>query len=941
MPGGRVVRFGMVAGSCTLLQLLILELLIRLGVNRVLANGIGFVISAQVNFTLSALLTWRDRKPRLARHTKSLNVTRAGVWVTRWIKFNITALMALAVNEVVFAAALHAGVALIIGSAAGILSGAVVTFSVNHFVTFRDGTREAGESEIAERRPSLAYIRAKAQREGVAFFLPAFNEAANLRILIPKLVHYFHTLSCPFIIITVDDGSAADDTYETSERMAEAYRGYVRVVHHPKNMGYGVALQTGLRAALDTGHGLIAFCDSDNQFDAESFGTLLAALQDENADLTVGYRIVRADSLRRRTMGTLWHLLSTHVLDLGGVRDVDCGFKIFTRQVLADIVPRLRGDYATVSPEILARAIAGGYTVAEAGVTHKPRTSGRQTGSDLKVVILSLAHLVQLRSTLQRERRSPAQRVDVQAALGTPEPRRARDPVAWAVGLVATALSLSAYVVTDRVHAVLTYTDSISHMEIARRVLSSTSPGLAQLGAVWLPLPHVLMLPFVWDTTLYHNGLAGSIPSMIAYVANAVLMYKLVQDLTGYKFAGIVAATMFALNANMLYMQATPMTESLLFCLTTAMVYCVQRWAGTGRYQYLVAGAVAALFATLARYESWVILGALVPAVVLIAWQRTEHLTLKLRWASILDHCIVFIVIGGAGVAAWLVWNWAIFDNPIYFQDGQFGKPSLWVNSTDPVVGHLWVSVKTYWYAMIDTETWPLLLVAALGLAAFFAMEWRNKRDLMRSLPALSLLIIAPFYVYSLYKGQRPLDVLQITHRLYNVRFGLMMLLPAAIFTGYLAAFLGKVSRFKSGFYLSGGVLIALILLINGSLALGHEIITYNDPASTLGYYIDEMRVDSFLDHSYNGGRVLMESYGNERIAFALPSNELVYEGSYKEWTPALRNPEGNEIGWIVMDCRPGSQDLVCSALTNRQLAPYRLVYSTPDRVFRVYMRGA
>src|SRR5580692_8055029 len=74
-----------------------------------------------------------------------------------------------------------------------------------------------------------------------------------------------------------------------------------------------------------------------------------------------------------------------------------------------------------------------------------------------------------------------------------------RDPVAWAVALGAALLSVAAYVITVRRHGVLLYIDSISHLEIARRVVSSTSPGLAQLGYVWLPLPHLLMLPFVWS----------------------------------------------------------------------------------------------------------------------------------------------------------------------------------------------------------------------------------------------------------------------------------------------------------------------------------------------------------------------------------------------------------------------------------------------------------
>ena len=165
LHGLRVVRFGMVAGFCTLLQLLILEFLNHHGVNRVLANGIGFAVSAQANFILSALFTWRDRKPRLARHTKSINANKASIWATRWIKFNTTALVALAINELVFAAALHQGIALFIGSAVGILSGAIVTFCVNHFITFSDSERKQIKPGTAERRPSLARIRARSRRK--------------------------------------------------------------------------------------------------------------------------------------------------------------------------------------------------------------------------------------------------------------------------------------------------------------------------------------------------------------------------------------------------------------------------------------------------------------------------------------------------------------------------------------------------------------------------------------------------------------------------------------------------------------------------------------------------------------------------------------------------------------------------------------------------------
>ena len=126
-------------------------------------------------------------------------------------------------------------------------------------------------------------------------------------------------------------------------------------MHHSKNKGYGAALRTGFRAALDTGHGLIGFCDADDQFEIASFGTLLAALTERDADLAAGYRIARADSLKRRLMGRGWHWLSSLVLGARTARDVDCGFKLFTRAVLADVEPRISGGYAAVSPEVLSR----------------------------------------------------------------------------------------------------------------------------------------------------------------------------------------------------------------------------------------------------------------------------------------------------------------------------------------------------------------------------------------------------------------------------------------------------------------------------------------------------------------------------------------------------------------------------------------------------------
>ena len=118
-------------------------------------------------------------------------------------------------------------------------------------------------------------------------------------------------------------------------------------------------------------------------------------------------------------------------------------------------------------------------------------------------------------------------------------------------------------------------------MLIARRVLDASTPGTAQLGAVWLPLPHLLILPVIWIDPRYYSGLAGSLVSMLSYVLTARYLYLTGTGLTGNKVAGLVAAAFFALNPNVLYLQSTPMTELLLIACIAATIYHLMGWCQT------------------------------------------------------------------------------------------------------------------------------------------------------------------------------------------------------------------------------------------------------------------------------------------------------------------------------------------------------------------------
>src|ERR1051326_5479076 len=82
---------------------------------------------------------------------------------------------------------------------------------------------------------------------------------------------------------------------------------------------------------------------------------------------------------------------------------------------------------------------------------------------------------------------------------------------------IAACVSLIAFLVYFQRGQILLYGDAVAHINIARRVFDSRTPGLLQLGTVWLPLPHLLMIPFVASQFLLQTGNSGAIPSMNSY----------------------------------------------------------------------------------------------------------------------------------------------------------------------------------------------------------------------------------------------------------------------------------------------------------------------------------------------------------------------------------------------------------------------------------------
>lgn len=238
-------------------------------------------------------------------------------------------------------------------------------------------------------------------KPGVAFFMPAHNEADNLPVVVAKASQHFRLTGRPFTIIIVDDGST-DGTAEVLVDLRMQHG--INIVSHTINAGYGAALRSGIQAAYDAEREYIAFCDADGQFDPADIDLLIEAIDAEpHYGAALGVRHARADGLQRRLTGRVWHWLSRSVLDFDA-QDVDCGFKLFKQEVIEAIGPAsLLGNHAVISPEILARIKLEGYKVTDVPVPHYNRQYGQQSGMKLSVMLGSLFGLFKVRRSIRRE----------------------------------------------------------------------------------------------------------------------------------------------------------------------------------------------------------------------------------------------------------------------------------------------------------------------------------------------------------------------------------------------------------------------------------------------------------------------------------------------------------------------------------------------------------
>jgi glycosyltransferase involved in cell wall biosynthesis len=234
----------------------------------------------------------------------------------------------------------------------------------------------------------------------LSIVLPAYNEEENVESAVEQVSAVAQQLEVDYEIILVNDGST-DRTGEIGCELMQRIPNFQLVEHYP-NRGYGGSLKAGFAAATKD---LVAFVPADNQFDFSEITRFLERINE--ADIVSGYRAERQDHLIRKLNAFGWNML-VRLLFGYLCHDIDCGFKLFRREVLEDVT--IVSDGAMIDTELLAGARARGFRIAEVPVTHLPRVAGEATGANLKVVARAFRDLALFRLRLSRELREEKQK---------------------------------------------------------------------------------------------------------------------------------------------------------------------------------------------------------------------------------------------------------------------------------------------------------------------------------------------------------------------------------------------------------------------------------------------------------------------------------------------------------------------------------------------------
>jgi len=415
----------------------------------------------------------------------------------------------------------------------------------------------------------------------------------------------------------------------------------------------------------------------------------------------------------------------------------------------------------------------------------------------------------------------------------------------------------------------LYYGDAQAHLDNARRIIDSRTPGYYQIGTAWLPLPQVLMLPLVWNMRLWQTGIAGVVPSAICFVLAGSFLWLSARRAFQNEAAAWGALLVFALNPNLLYLQSTPMTEPMFFGALMAVLYFTLRYAEEQSRGALICAAFASLAASLTRYEGWFLIPFTAGYVLLVSRERR------------IQRAFLFGIIASAGPIWWLAHNGWVYGNALEWLNGP-GSPKGIEGAHKHPGDHDWGLAGLYFRtAARDVIGAAPFVIAGLGLVG---VMWR------RAFWPCALLLLPPvFYIWSIHSGSIPIHVPELwPHSYYNTRYGLAALPLLAFCAGGLVL---CAPKFRPAAALVVALAAAVPWLI--SPKPGAWLCWKESQVNSVDRRAWTAEAAAFLAREYRGGGILASS-GDVTGIFCragIPLRDTLNDGNYPEWSLAVDAP--------------------------------------------------
>jgi hypothetical protein len=446
--------------------------------------------------------------------------------------------------------------------------------------------------------------------------------------------------------------------------------------------------------------------------------------------------------------------------------------------------------------------------------------------------------------------------------------------IARALAAAATIAGVVAWIVFERADLVLSHYDARAHLVVARRIIDNITPGWQQVGAVWLPLPHLLNVLPAQNDLLYRTGAFAAAVSIICLGVSAYAIARLVVGATASTLGAVVGVTLLVANPNLVYLHVTPMTEPLLLALTLLSTLWLVEWVRLNEDR-VPARLHGVLFAAmLTRYEAWAVVAAAVAAAIWCSTRLGASRPVAIRRGLRLGAAPAAAVALALVNSRITVGQWFVSDG-FFVPDPQYDGEAL-------------RSAIAVWWGTHQLST-RFTEAVGLGAAGFFLGRALLRRADAPMVVPIALLAAGILPALAFYEGHP-----------FRIRYMVPLATACALFCGFAVGVLRDYPRF-----ILAGVLVGITLIQSppwrGDAPLLVES-QWDRPARE-----GRDRVTTCLAGSYRGEKVLasmgsLAHYMQDLSADGFAIADFIHEGNGVIWELALETGPAPHAGWMLVE---------------------------------------